>query len=88
MPDARMITSINLVWTSIKQHYRWKMDLDDEPRKKTGPLTDVEKEDLSTISADELQERIERLQDEISRTKIEIKAKQSSRAAADAFFNS
>ncbi len=64
------------------------MDFDDEPRKKTGPLTDLEKEDLSTISADELQERIERLQDEISRTQSEITAKQSSRAAADAFFNS
>ncbi len=64
------------------------MDFDDAPRKKTGPLTDLEREDLSTVSADELQERIERLQDEISRTQIEIKAKQSSRAAANAFFNS
>ncbi len=64
------------------------MDFDDAPRKKTGPLTDLELEDLSTISADELGERIERLQAEISRTQAEIKAKQSSRATADAFFNS
>jgi len=64
------------------------MDFDDAPRKKTGPLRDLELEDLSTISADELQERIERMQAEISRTQDEIKAKQSSRAAADAFFNS
>ncbi len=64
------------------------MDLDDLPRKKTGPLTDLEKEDLSTISADELEERIERLKAEIERTGEEIKAKQASRAAADAFFKS
>jgi len=64
------------------------MDIDDAPLKKTGPLTDLELEDLSTISVDELQERIERLQAEISRTQSEVKAKQSSRAAADAFFKS
>ena len=64
------------------------MDLDDLPRKKTGPLTDLEKEDLSTISADELSERVERLKAEIERTGREIEAKQASRAAADAFFRS
>ena len=64
------------------------MDFDDAPLKKTGPLRDLELEDLSTISAHELQERIERMQAEIARTQAEIKAKQSSRAAADAFFNS
>lgn len=64
------------------------MDFDDAPRKKTGPLTDLELEDLSTISVEELHERIERLQAEISRTQTEVKAKQSSRAAADAFFSS
>lgn len=62
------------------------MDLDDLPSKKTGPLTDLEKEDLSTISADELNERIARLEAEIERTTTEIRAKQASRAAADAFF--
>lgn len=64
------------------------MDLDDLPTKKTGPLTDLEREDLSTISADELRERIERLKAEIDRTTREIEAKQASRAAADAFFKS
>ncbi len=64
------------------------MDIDDEPRKKTGPLSDVEKEDLSTISADELAERVQRLESEIDRTKAEIQAKTASRAAADAFFKS
>lgn len=64
------------------------MDLDDLPRKKTGPLTDLELEDLSTISVDELDERVERLTAEIERTKQEIKNKQASRAAADAFFKS
>lgn len=64
------------------------MDFDDAPRKKTGPLTDLEKEDLSTISAEELEERIERLNGEISRTQDEIREKKASRAAADAFFKS
>lgn len=64
------------------------MDMDDLPRKKTGPLTDLEKEDLSTISADDLSERVARLEAEIERTKQEITSKQASRAAADAFFKS
>ena len=64
------------------------MDFDDSPIKKTGPLTDVEKEDLSTISVDELQERVERLSVEIERTKAEISTKGASRSAAEAFFKS
>lgn len=64
------------------------MDFDDAPRKKTGPLTDLEKEDLSTISADELSDRIERLNAEIDRTRKEITAKTASRSAAEAFFKS
>lgn len=64
------------------------MDFDDAPLKKTGPLADLELEDLSTIGVEELDERIERLHAEISRAQSEIKAKQSSRAAADAFFKS
>ena len=62
------------------------MNIDDLPRKKPTPLTDLENEDLSTISADELEERIEHLQAEISRTQEEIKAKKASHAAANAFF--
>lgn len=64
------------------------MDFDDAPRKKTGPLTDLELEDLSTISADELSERIERLTAEIDRTRTEITSKNASKSAAEAFFNS
>ena len=64
------------------------MDFDDLPTKKDSPVTDVEKEDLSTISVDELEERIERLTAEIERTKKEIEAKKGSRSAAEAFFKS
>ena len=64
------------------------MDFDDLPAKKASPMTDVEKEDLSTVSAEHLEERVERLQAEIDRTRAEITAKQASRAAADAFFSS
>ncbi len=64
------------------------MDFDDLPTKKNTPVTDVEKEDLSTISVEELEERAERLSVEIERTKAEIKAKQGSRSAAEAFFKS
>lgn len=64
------------------------MDFDDLPVKKDTPLTAVEKEDLSTTSLDELQERVHRLKAEIERTEVEITAKGSSRAAAEAFFKS
>lgn len=64
------------------------MDFDDLPVKKDTPLTAVEKEDLSTISVDELEDRVERLKAEIARTEGEINAKGSSRAAAEAFFKS
>lgn len=64
------------------------MDFDDLPTKKTGPLTDLEREDLSTISVEELNERVARLTAEIERTKLEIGAKQDSRNAAEAFFKS
>ncbi|MCJ9427905.1 DUF1192 family protein [Kordiimonas marina] len=62
------------------------MDFDDLPVRKDIPLTAVEKEDLSTISADELQDRIERLKAEIERTEREIAAKKASKDAAAAFF--
>lgn len=64
------------------------MDFDDLPVKKDTPLTAVEKEDLSTISADELADRVDRLKAEITRTEAEIQAKNASKAAADAFFKS
>ncbi len=64
------------------------MDFDDLPLKKDTPLTAVEKEDLSAISAGELEDRISRLKAEISRTETEIRAKQSSKSAAEAFFKS
>ncbi|MEX0298538.1 MAG: DUF1192 family protein [Kordiimonas sp.] len=64
------------------------MDFDDLPTKKNTPITEVEREDLSTISVEELEERVERLNAEIERTKTEIKAKKGSRSAAEAFFKS
>lgn len=64
------------------------MDFDDLPIKKNTPVTEVEKEDLSTISVEELQERVARLNAEITRTQAEIEAKQGSRNAAEAFFKS
>lgn len=64
------------------------MDFDDLPVKKDTPVSAVEKEDLSTISVEELEERIERLSAEIDRTKAEVANKQSSRNAAEAFFKS
>lgn len=64
------------------------MDFDDLPTKKSSPIDDVEKEDLSTISVDELQDRVARLSAEIDRTKAEINAKEGSRSAAEAFFKS
>jgi len=42
--------------------------------------------DLSSVSVDELDERIALLADEIERLRAEKERKQASRAAADAFF--
>ncbi|PCI63699.1 MAG: hypothetical protein COB37_04535 [Kordiimonadales bacterium] len=64
------------------------MDFDDLPRKLTGPIVDVEKEDLSPISMEHLVERVARLQAEITRTQSEMKAKEASKNAAEAFFKS
>lgn len=64
------------------------MDMDDLPTKKSDLLSDVEKEDLSAISKDELEERVLRLKAEIKRTEAEIDAKGASRSAAEAFFKS
>ncbi len=44
--------------------------------------------DLSTISVDELEERITLLEEEIVRIRAEIAAKQSSRDAAESVFRS
>ncbi|MFC3052711.1 DUF1192 domain-containing protein [Kordiimonas pumila] len=64
------------------------MNFDDLPIKKDTPINMVEKEDLSTYSENELSERTARLKAEILRTEQEIKAKQSSKSAAEAFFKS
>jgi len=64
------------------------MNFEDLPTKRPSPVADIENEDLSTVSAEHLQERIDRLHAEIERTQAEINAKQASRAAADAFFKS
>jgi uncharacterized small protein (DUF1192 family) len=62
------------------------MDDDDLPIKKDSRLASVTKEDLSEWSAFELEARVTLLKEEIARTKTEIKAKDASRAAAEAFF--
>jgi len=63
------------------------MDMDDLPQKKTGPLSEVEKEDLYTLSAHELSERIGRLQAEIKRAEVARNARGDSRSAAEALFS-
>jgi uncharacterized small protein (DUF1192 family) len=63
--------------------------LDDpaEPRKGRGfALIDLAKEDLDLYGTVELEERIEQLQAEISRTKNQLDRKKAGRAAADAMF--
>lgn len=56
---------------------------DDRPRKaaKPGPG-----EDLSLLSIEELEERIEIYRAEINRLERDIEAKRKSKAAADSFF--
>lgn len=64
------------------------MDLDDLPKKKDTALDALEAENLDSISLDELVERIKILHREITRTEAEIKAKNASKAAAEAVFKS
>jgi len=61
------------------------MDSDDvTPRKK---LPDIQLgEDISTLSAHELEERIRRLEGEIARSRAEIAARHATRSAAENFF--
>ena len=59
------------------------MDLD-EPRKK---LPDIALgEDISALSAHELEQRIVRLEEEIARCREAIKARHATRSAAENFF--
>ena len=59
----------------------------DEDEEKAKKRRDIEiGSDLSTLSVDELDERIELLKAEIGRIEEEKKQKQSSLSAADAFF--
>jgi uncharacterized small protein (DUF1192 family) len=61
------------------------MDLDDlEPRKK--PANIVLGEDISALSAHELQSRIARLEAEVLRCREAIKARAATRSAAEDFF--
>lgn len=62
------------------------MDFDDLPRKKTGPLFDLEKEDISTLGVEELDDRIMRLKAEITRAETAKAARSASRSAAEALF--
>lgn len=59
---------------------------DDLPRRISDHVKDLENEDLSSYSIDELDERMERLSAEIERVKILKGAKGASHAAADAIF--
>lgn len=58
---------------------------DDKPRRK---ISHEIGQDLSLLSADELNERISLLMDEAARLKIEMEKKRASRSAADSFFKS
>ena len=59
------------------------MDLD-EPRKK---LPDIALgEDISALSAHELEKRIARLEEEIARCTAAIKDRQATKSAAESFF--
>ena len=61
------------------------MDLDDlQPRKKLPDI--VLGEDISALSAHELEVRIARLEDEVARCCEAIKARQATKSAAESFF--
>jgi uncharacterized small protein (DUF1192 family) len=61
------------------------MDSDDIAPRKKPPEIHLG-EDISTLSAHELEERIARLEEEIARSKAEILARHATRSAAENFF--
>ncbi|HET7083773.1 MAG TPA: DUF1192 domain-containing protein [Rhizomicrobium sp.] len=61
------------------------MDLEDlEPRKKLPDI--VLGQDISTLSAHELEKRIARLEEEIARCRAAITERQATKSAAENFF--
>ena len=56
----------------------------EEPRKKLPDI--VLGEDISTLSAHELEKRIARLEEEIGRCNAAIKARHATKSAAESFF--
>jgi uncharacterized small protein (DUF1192 family) len=61
------------------------MDSDDlQPRKKLPDI--VLSEDISALSAHELEKRIARLEEEIARCAAAIKQRQATKSAAEGFF--
>lgn len=61
------------------------MELDDlQPRKKLPDI--VLGEDISTLSAHELEKRIARLEEEIARCAAAVKARNATKSAAESFF--
>ncbi len=64
------------------------MAIIDEDDAAPRPRGHVVGEDLSTLSVDELTDRIEQLEDEIGRLRQAIDAKQATRSAADQLFKS
>ncbi len=61
------------------------MNLQDEEPKKPSSVHQIG-QDLSLLSVDELQARIESLREEIVRLEAEVQAKGSTKAAAEALF--
>ncbi len=59
------------------------MDLD-EPRKK--PPQIVLGEDISALSAHELEKRIARLEEEVARCRAAVAARHATKSAAESFF--
>ncbi|MGK2740631.1 DUF1192 domain-containing protein [Tepidicaulis sp. LMO-SS28] len=57
-----------------------------EPRSRSDALAALVNEDLSLMSVEELSARIEALEAEIARINAEIKSKEGSKNAAEAFF--
>ena len=61
---------------------------DGEPvrRPRDWALVELVRQDLELLAASDLEERIEALEGEIARTRVQLDRKLAGRAAADAFF--
>jgi uncharacterized small protein (DUF1192 family) len=85
--SQRTVVSVTLNLRAEHREIAMVEDVVPPRRVRGASLNEVEREDLELYAADDLEERIGRLQDEIVRTRSALQRRQATRSAADALFS-